>query len=58
MKKGELKIVGKNFGIFFTDWGWKVVLIIENVWQDLYLYSMCRQIEDDKAKNERYEIRR
>lgn len=35
-----------------------MVLIIENVWQDLYLYSMCKQIENDKAKNERYEIRR
>lgn len=58
MKKGELKIVRKNFGTFFTDREWKVVLIIENVWQDLYLYSICRQIEDDKAKNERYEYRR
>ena len=35
-----------------------MVLITENVWKDLYLYSVCRQAEDDKAKNERYEIRR
>ena len=35
-----------------------MVLVIGNVWQDLYLYSMCRQIEDDKAKNEIYENRR
>jgi len=31
MKKGELKIVGKKFGIFFTDRGREMVLITENV---------------------------